>query len=155
MRFDEKFWNKTWSRPYGRYNNHHKAIWEAIVPYLKGKVIDLGVGTALLYKDQNIDLTGIDWSDTGIEEAKKNYPQGKFFVGDLRKTQFPDKTFDTCILAGVLDYFDDWNEIITEAKRITKGNIIATLLNGFEGHNWNLVKYPIIKKVSNWVIIKI
>ena len=122
---------------------------------MKGTVVDLGVGTALMYQDKNVDLTGVDWSEAGIEEAKKNYPQGKFFVGDMRKTHFADKSFDTCILAGVLDYFEDWEELLVEARRITKGDIIATLLNGFEGHNWNLVKYPIIKKVCNWVIIKI
>lgn len=154
-KWDSEFWNRTWSRPYGRYNRHHQEIWKAIEPHLKGKVIDLGVGTALLYKDKNVDLTGIDWSDTGIEEAKKNYPQGKYFVGDLSKTPFPDKAFDTCILAGILDYFDNWDEVIAEARRITKGEIIATLLNGFQGHSWALVKYPIIRKVSNWIIIKI
>jgi ubiquinone/menaquinone biosynthesis C-methylase UbiE len=152
---EAKFWDKTWSRPYGRYNRHHKEIWEAVVPFIKGKVIDLGVGTALMYQGKDIDLTGIDWSETGIEEAKKNYPQGKFSVGDIRKTDFPDKHFDTCILAGILDYFDDWEEVLKEARRITKGEIIATLLNGFQGHSWALVKYPIIKKVSNWIIIKI
>ena len=155
MKWDNQFWNKTWSRPYGRYNRHHKEIWEAVVPFIKGKVIDLGVGTALMYQGQDIDLTGIDWSDAGIEEAKKNYLSGKFFVGDLRKTPFADKFFDTCILAGVFDYFDDWEEVLTEARRITKGDIIATLLQGFSGHNWFNVKYPIIKKVSNWIIIKI
>ena len=153
--WDSKFWDKTWGRPYGRYNRHHKDIWEAVTPFIKGKVIDLGCGTALMYQGKQIDLTGIDWSETGINEAQKNYPNGKFFVRDLRETQFPDKSFDTCILAGVLDYFEDWNPIITEARRITKGNIIATLLNGFQGHSWNLVKFPIIKKVCNWVIIKI
>ena len=155
MKWDNKFWNKTWSRSYGRYNRHHKEIWDAIVPLISGKVIDLGVGTALMYQGQNIDLTGIDWSETGIEEARKNYPQGNFLVQDLRNTNFADKSFDTCILAGILDYFDNWEEVLKEARRITKGNIIATLLNGFNGHNWNLVKYPIIKKVSNWIIIKI
>ncbi len=106
-----------------------------------------------MYQGTEADVTGIDWSQSGIEEAEKNYPKGRFLVGDLLNTPFKDKEFDSCVLAGVLDYFEDWSEVLKEARRITKGNIIATLLNGFEGHDWS--KKEAIKRVGNWIIIKI
>lgn len=51
-------------------------------------------------------------------------------------------------MLGLLDYFEDWTPVLEEARRLKKpeGKIIATLLNGYEGHDWT--SYPRI--TSNW-----
>lgn len=146
--YSPEFWDVVWSKPYGRYNRHHQKIWDAILPYLKGKTCDLGCGPCSVYKDKNIDLVGVDQSSIAIQEAKKNYPRGKYIVSDILQTGFVDSFFDTVVMFGVLDYFDNWDDILREARRICKSNgkIIATLLNGFMGHDWSKYKHI----TGNW-----
>ena len=150
---EKEFWNKTWRRPYGRYNAHHQAVWNEILPLVKGRVVDLGCGPCMIYKGTDADLTGVDSSEEAIAQAKINYPQGSYIVADARSTNLPSNSFDTVIMLGLLDYFENWEDVLLEARRIKKpeGKIIATLLNGFMGHDW---KSPGIYKhiTSNWYL---
>ena len=150
---DVGLWNKTWSRKYERYNRHHQAIWEAVLPFLRGKVVDLGCGPSVMYEGKNIDLTGVDWSEEGLKQAKLHYPQGKFILAEATDTGLPSCSFDTVIMLGLLDYFDDWEKVLKEARRLMKpgGQIIGTLLHGFNGHDWK--SYPHI--TGNWHFVKI
>jgi SAM-dependent methyltransferase len=150
--WDKDFWNVTWSRPYGRYNSHHQKVWEVISPLVRGKVVDLGCGTCLIYKGKDVNLTGVDFSREGLNQAKINYPKGKYILADALNTGLSSKEYNTCMILGLLDYFENWEDILKEARRlvISGGFIIATLLNGFEGHNWT--KYEHL--VSNWYLYK-
>ena len=127
---------------------HHRAVWDAVLPTLKGKVCDLGCGPCLIYKDKNIDLIGVDISLQATIEAIKNYPQGEYVVAPANDTGLPDKTFDTVVMFGLLDYFDNWDIVLREAERICKddGHILATLLNGFAQHDWTSYKHI----TGNW-----
>ena len=150
MMYYADYWDVVWSRPYGRYNKHHEAIWKELEAFVQGKVCDFGCGPCLLYKGKSIDLTGVDFSSKGIEEAKNNYPEGKYVVADICDTGLPDKTFDTVLLSGVLDYYKDWERPLAEARRICKngGKIFGTLYNGFQGHDWSKYKHI----TGNWHI---
>lgn len=108
----------------------------------------MGCGPCFIWKDKEVDLTGVDISSKALEEAQINYPQGKYILADCRNTGLPNKVFDTVTLFGLLDYFEDWNEVLKEARRIRKdgGKIFATLLHGFNNHDWT--KYPMI--AGNW-----
>lgn len=138
----KEFWEDFWSRKYERYNRTHMLPWDGLRPYLKEKIADLGCGPCMLYKNLDVDLTGVDFSEKAIEEARKNYPQGKFVLADVCDTGLPKNYFDIIILSGILQYFDDWSDVITEAKRIKKpeGKIFATYL---------------MRKVGKWLIFKI
>lgn len=120
----------------------------AVLPLLKGKVCDLGCGPAEMYKGTNIDVTGVDFSEEAIREARINYPQGSFLVADARAINLPSGSFDTVIMSGLLDYFDDWADVLKEARRITQkdGIVIGTLLHGYKGHDWS--SYPHL--TGNW-----
>ena len=153
------FWNLTWSRPYGRYNKHHEAIWKEVEPLLKGRVLDLGCGPCVLYKGKNVDLTGVDISEQATIEAKKNYPQGKYVVASADSTGLEGE-FDTVVMFGLLDYFTDWKPVVDEARRLSKGSIYATLLHGFQGHDWerenihfNIKSYK--RVCGNWILIEL
>ena len=106
-----------------------------------------------MYKGTNIDLTGVDWSSEGLREARLNYPEGKYVCASAVNTGLPDAEFDTVVMFGLLDYFEDWDEILKETRRIAKPNaiIIGTLLNKFNGRNWE--QYP--KITGNWHLVKI
>lgn len=125
-------------------------IWMTVLPFIKGRVLDLGCGPCVLYKDTDIDLTGVDWSEEALKKAKENYPRGTYICSDLLATNLIDKSYDTIVMLGVLDYFEDWELIMKEARRLKRddGKIIATLLNGFNGHDWTQYKHV----TGNWYL---
>jgi SAM-dependent methyltransferase len=149
---DKDSWNVTWSLPYGRYNSHHQKIWELVSPFIRGKVVDFGCGACLIYKGKDIDLTGVDFSEEGLNQAKINYPKGKYILADVSNTGLSSKEYDTCVMLGLLDYYSNWEDVLKEARRLVKpgGFIIATLLDGFEGHNWEKYEYL----TSGWHLFK-
>ena len=133
---------------------------------MRGQVADIGCGASLLHQAGNYQITGVDWSITGVEEAKKNVSRGTFIVADAKNTTLSSKTYDTVVMMGLLDYFDDWKPIIDEAERLKKdgGHIFCTLLMGFQGHWWStdLVKEKLGREpksyqhiTGNWVLIEV
>jgi len=144
-------WGKEWNKYYGVYNKRHEAIWKKLSGFIGDNLADLGCGPALIYQGKRVNLTGVDYSSEAIREAKKNYPPGKYLVEDITHTSLPDNYFDTVILLGVLDCFEDWTAVLKESRRIKKDNgvIFATLLDGYKGHKWK-DKCPHI--TSNWYL---
>ena len=155
MEFGPEFWDKTWSRKYERYNRHHQEIWTAVLPFMSGNVVDLGCGPCVMYEGKQVSLVGVDQSAEGLAQARLHYPQGTYIQADARDTGLPAHQFDTVISCGLLDYFRDWEPVLKEMKRLSRGNIIATLLHGFNGHDWSNPPYPVLGRVGNWVIIHI
>ena len=131
-------WDTTWSRYYGKYNRHHQEIWRAVEPSLNGQIVDLGCGPCVMYEGKQVSLVGVDWSEKGLAEARIHYPCGVYIQADAANTGLPSGQFDTVVMYGLLDYFKNWDVIIGEAKRLLRpgGSICATLLQGFEGHDW-------------------
>ena len=67
------------------------------VPNVKSVVLDVGCGTGhhvAKLSDSDLDVIGIDISPSMIDQAKKNYPNYNFQVGDvLDKHKFIDHSF--------------------------------------------------------------
>lgn len=148
-----EFWDKTWSRKYERYTRHHQEIWDYLnsLDVWRGRVCDLGCGPCVMYEGKKIDLTGVDWSQEALNQAKLHYPQGIYIQASAIDTGLPSGEFDTVVSCGMLDYFDDWTPVVMEARRILKpgGKFYATLLNGFQGHDWT--QFP--RVAGNWHLV--
>lgn len=156
MDYPGSYWDKVWSRKYERYNRHHKEIWDAVLPLIgDGSVVDLGIGAGVIWEHTTVDLTGLDQSLEGLKQAQLHYPKGKYVLGNAAKTPFLDKSFDTCVMLGLLDYHKDLSAFVDEARRITRKHIIATFLHGFNGHDWLNPPYPMIAKVGNWIVCEV
>ena len=110
--------------------------------------MDLGCGPCVMYKDKEVNLTGVDWSEEGLIQARINYPKGIFICGDVTNTGLFSNSFEAIIGCGLLDLFEDWKPVIIEARRLLKPGKKAyfTLLQGFNSHDWS--QYPHI--VGNW-----
>ena len=95
-----------------------------------------------MYVGQSVDLTGVDSSVEALKQSAKNFPTGKYILADIKDSGLPSGEFDTIILSGVLNYYEDLEEILTEAKRIgkTDSKIIATYL---------------LKKEGEWLVFEI
>jgi len=108
-------------------------------------VLDLGCGDGRLFqifRDKNIDYTGIDISEKLIKIAKRKNPNTKFIVGDALKLPFPDNSFTKVFNIAVLHHIPSKKlrlQLLSEAKRVLKpdGLLILTV--------WNLWDKKVLK----------
>ncbi len=92
------------------------------------KVLELGCsngyGTRLLPKD--IDYTGVDYDQTSIDEATRDYGDAnhKFICADVNK--FDLGQYDTIIVFEFLEHIDNGKELAQELKKHCKCLLITT-----------------------------
>jgi len=77
----------------------------------------LGI-TILQKKFANLNITGLDFSEKAIERAKQKNPGTKFFVRDMRKTQFKNKEFEVVLSVGSHEHLKKID--FSEPRRILK-----------------------------------
>jgi SAM-dependent methyltransferase len=149
----KELWDNYWSRPYKNYRKHHELFWGLILNNSSGAILDLGCGPACIWEGRNKDITGVDYSVSAIEEAKKNVPDGKFLVADLNKKLPLKEKFDVIVLCGVINYFPDLTNLKSEVKRLSKNRetLVLITINDLEGLNnrfWD--EYAVKEEFSSW-----
>lgn len=91
----------------------------------EGKVLEVGVGTGknIAYYPENVELTGIDFSERMIDRAKKkawNKENVHLHVMDAENMDFQDDTFDTIVTSCVYCSVPDPVQGMKEMKRVCK-----------------------------------
>ncbi len=118
------------------------------------KVLDLGCGNGRLlqiFKNINIDYTGVDNSEKLIEIAKKTYPGATFLAADALHLPFPSDHFDKIYSVAVLHHIPSQElrlKFLEESKRVLKpgGLLILTVWDLWRGRGWKLnLKFGILK----------
>lgn len=139
-----------------KFSNTRAFSWrdfEVLKRYLpiKGRILDAGCGNGRAYKfffdseipdssqTYNLQLTtydyvGLDASKELIKIARKNYPQGKFILGDLLKIPFGNNEFSTIWCIATLHHFPTktlQENVLRELLRVTEpgGKLILTVWN--------------------------
>ncbi|MDD5529138.1 MAG: class I SAM-dependent methyltransferase [bacterium] len=104
----------------------------AILKFVTGdKILDIGCG-----KGQYVSyLNSLDKLTYGMDFVKEFLPSGQQNVvcGNIMQIPFKKNSFDTSILFDVLEHTDD-EKVLTEAARVTKNRIIATV--PMDCNNW-------------------
>lgn len=104
----------------------------AVMQELKGKVLEVGVGTGknIEYYPDELDITAIDFSEKMLEKAKKKAQKLNKNVNlihmDVQAMDFPDHFFDTVFTTCVFCSVPDPIKGLKEMKRVCKpgGKII-------------------------------
>lgn len=91
-------------------------------------VLDIGCGPGNVAKRlceiKDLEITGIDLSAEMLELAKKNVPQGIFYLQDSRKANFLPESFDAVVLSFCIVHLEDAEaELVLEnaVKWVRKG----------------------------------
>lgn len=91
--------------------------------YHRGSVLDIGCGTgsALDLLSSANQYSGIDISTEMLNEARRKFPDNKFFHQNMHDIKFPDSSFNNIIsLFGSLSYSNDIQSVISEMRRVLK-----------------------------------
>jgi len=117
------------------------------------KILEAGCGTGrfcieLARRFPDSDIIGVDISDKALKMAKEGYRLRRlknisFRKGDIFKLPFKDNFFDVVFNKGVIEHFNNYDDIIREMVRVTKkgGKVIIAVPN----------KYNIIHPLTYYV----
>lgn len=106
MKDETEVTKETYNKVAKRYDSADYKVMEDVlrkfINYLgengrKKLILDAGCGTGRDVKyflDRGLDIIGIDFSESIIEEAKRRVSNGDFKLMDMRNLGFPDNTFD-------------------------------------------------------------
>lgn len=72
------------------------------------------------------DYKGIDYSEYMIIGALSKYPDANFEVGDCRKLEETDASWDVVILQDVLEHTNGYEKPVKEALRVASKRVIVT-----------------------------
>lgn len=131
-----------------------RRIIEETSPQPEEKIIDLGCGTGyylflLSNLGINLNLTGFDYDDKAMSEAKDLLSNKKieFITGDLHKMPFKDKSFDKAVMSEVLEHVEDDEQVLKEVYRILKkgGTLVISVPS---------LNYPFFWDPINWILQK-
>ena len=132
------YWDDLWSRNPTEY---HRSLRGHLPHQLRAtflrsvkpgvRVLEAGCGlahftvacNALGYKAE-----GLDWAKNTVTILKTQFPKIPFFVGDVRRLDTADNTYDAVYSPGVIEHFEEGPEqILSEMVRILKPGGIALI----------------------------
>jgi len=97
-----------------------------VLPYIEGKLLDIGAGNNTLAKEYGSGI-GVDIFDWG---------GGAIVVKDTSKLPYPDESFDTITFIACLNHIPNRAEVLKEAHRLLKpsGKLIITMIDPILGN---------------------
>lgn len=131
--FWDDHWNQQWQGPEENFvsqvickkNYLVSSILEKYAPLKNTAIIEAGCGNGHVVYFMNYlgyrDVQGIDFASQTVSLINRFFPALKISCQDVRKTNFPNQTFDLYFSFGVIEHFyEGYESIINEAKRITR-----------------------------------
>lgn len=132
-----------------QFSSTRRFAWQELEPLYhyvlpEEKVLDVGCGNGRLlsiFKDIDINYTGVDNSKKLIEIAKKTYPSAAFLVADALCLPFSANYFDKVYSVAVLHHIPSEElrlKFLEEAKRVLRpgGLLILTIWDLWRGRGW-------------------
>ncbi len=131
--FVEEFWTRVWERQGGPQVSpitlSRKDEYRVIAPHLcslpaGARIMDGGCGLGewvMALANMGYDVVGMDISRRTVEQLRSIFPESGFVHGDIRKTGYPDDSFDAYYSWGVFEHFEAGpGDCVREALRILK-----------------------------------
>ncbi|MDA1166442.1 MAG: class I SAM-dependent methyltransferase [Planctomycetota bacterium] len=147
--FVERFWTEQWQNrdsPPDVSAIARREEYRLMAPHLRGlpsgsRILDGGCGLGewtVFLAQQGFDVTGLDISEATIARLATWFPTASFRHGDLRRTDFPDASFDAYFSWGTFEHFENGlGDCLTEASRIVRRG--GWLFVSVPFQNWRLV----------------
>jgi glycosyltransferase involved in cell wall biosynthesis len=119
-----------------QFHNHldharHRARIIMTSQYCIGNTLDVGCANGFstyLMQRRHDDkkFTGVEPTDWGFNEARRKYPQIKFYKYYAENMAFDDNSYDTVLLSEIIEHCENPRAVADEAFRIAKTRVIIT-----------------------------
>lgn len=150
-------------------NNLNKNILK-LIKELRGegklKLLDAGCGEGfisdLLYHEvDNIEITGLEFTEEALEIAKSMNNGVHFMQGDIYNMPFADKYFDVVLCTEVLEHLENPDAALKEISRVARNAVLLTVPNEPWFCMGNLLVLKNVRRLGNpidhinhWTYIK-
>lgn len=107
---------------------------DAVFPYLKGKLLDIGCGNNYLVKQYGNGI-GVDVYDWGNVDV---------LITDPSKLEFNDQEFDTITFLASFNHIPNRKDVLKECHRLLsrEGRLIITMIPPLIGLVWHKARRP-------------
>ena len=112
----------------------YRVLAEIMKPYITNSttVLELGCSSGYCleileyYLNRQLDYTGVDYSQSMVEMARRYYPSATFFTADGADLFFADREFHIVISSGVLLHVPNWRQHVFETVRVADKYVVAS-----------------------------
>lgn len=120
----------------------------------RGKTLDIGCGagrTTINLHKKGFAVTGIDFAENMIKQAKQNYPELDLELMDVTKLQFPSNTFDNILFSfNGLDYLYPKSNRLAALEEIYRA-LKPKGVFAFSSHNSKFIPNS-PGRIKNWLL---
>src|SRR5208282_2758023 len=103
------------------------------------RVLDVGCGTGVItaaLAERGCIAVGVDASEPYLDAARgdrpRPHPTVVYELGDARRMQYSDGSFDACVSALAIDVIPEVDEVAAEMRRVTRpGGVVACCVFDF------------------------
>jgi len=108
---------------------------KTVLPYIEGKLLDIGCGTNHLVKNYSGDGVGVDvykWDNVDL------------VVENTADLPYKNNSFDTVTILAALNHIPNRTEVLSEANRVLKkeGKLIITMIPPTISAIWHKIREP-------------
>jgi SAM-dependent methyltransferase len=136
---DVEYWTELWENQ--RHVSYHREIRGHLPHQLRAtfgrwvppgsRTLEAGCGLGhftIAASALGFRAEGLDWSTSTIHRLRQQFPQIPWHVGDVRRLQFPDESFDAVYSPGVCEHFEEGPvSVLAETRRVLKTGGIAVV----------------------------
>lgn len=111
----------------------------AVLPQLRGRVLDIGAGDNTLVKLYRTHADGLgqllERAEQSVGVDVEDWGGGCQLIEDAARLPFPDETFDTVTFIACINHITNRDAAIREASRVLRpgGRVVVTMINRFLG----------------------
>lgn len=121
-----------------------RALLERLVsawPRRGHSLLDIGCGPGVFMKlfwESGFDVTGLDSSPDMLGAARRRLgPHGAYHLGRAEHLPFADDEFDYATLLTVLEFCEDPELALREARRVARYGVLVSFLNRFSFYHYS------------------
>ena len=134
MKYEEVFRDtKNWYKSRSNYASENLINFAA--EHAGDSILDAGCATGEYMQrlsTMGFHCMGVDINSEYVDRAKQKGLDAR--VMDAKHLGFPDKSFDTILLFEVLEHVEGPEDVIKEAKRVARKNVLITVPNCSQFH---------------------
>ncbi len=123
------FENKRWREGDQKFVFRH----EQAIQLVEGpRVLDIGCGDGLflgMVREKGLAGSGVDFSEEGVKKCKEKGLDAQIVDPTRGKLPFSDGEFDSVVLLDILEHLYTPEDLLHEAARLSKKNIIISVPN--------------------------